>query len=101
MRRRKFWRSVGCKVARDIADSPGHWSYGTTSGVGQAVIETGCLRVTVTPCERCPCLRLFDQVRLYDLHGQSQQDVFIGPVSRLCLRRAVRRFTAQNVAAGL
>jgi hypothetical protein len=101
MGKRKFWRSVGCKVARDVADSPAHWSYGTTTGVGQTVIETGGLRVTITPCERCPCLRLFDQVRLYNLAGQSQHDVYVGVVSRLCLRRAVRRFAAQNVAVSL
>ena len=100
MAKRLRWRSVGCKVARNIKDYPRDWHYVGTMGIGQTAIENGLLRVTVAPCERRPCLTLLDQVRLYEIASDgSPQNVFVGPVSRLFLRRAVRRFSGQRVAA--
>ena len=96
---RRKARSLGCKFARTIRDNPRGWEHAATMGIGQTSITNGTVTIVVAPCERCPCLQLLDHVRLYEIGKNGQlQHTPIGPVSRLCLRRAVRKWQQQRLA---
>lgn len=89
----KNQRCLGCRIARELRKSlrsDDGWTVSAVTAPGMigAVLSRGTtVRIHLYPNDRCPCLRMFDVIRLI-VNGV---DVYLPPVSRLCLRKAARR----------
>jgi hypothetical protein len=78
---------VGCYIKQWMQERPEDWRVRpVVRFTGQSVVEAGTWRVVLTPCERCPCLRAMDHVRVY-VDGS---DLYLPLVVRLRVRTATR-----------
>ena len=94
---------LGCQIARSIKQEPNLWRMTETAGWNTTALQCDSkhLRILVTPYERCPCLRILDQLRITLFQGlefpEAAQDVYISILGRIKIRRAVREYMVDRV----
>ena len=89
---------VGCRIARSLRDEASCWKVKPCPIMsGQSWVECDSLAVTITPCEKCPCLRVMDHVRVY----KDGSDVCLPWLARIRVRNAVRVFLLENALKGV
>lgn len=97
---RSINKCLGCRAFKEIRkrlkDPAYEWTVSptpTVSPFGVQLVHDN-VRVIVFPNERCPCQRLFDQVRL----TVNNADFPLSPGKRLLLRKAARERTQYELS---
>lgn len=86
-------RLLGWRLARELwrsmRDDPSSWIEVCPIHPHAAQVSNDRFKITIYPCWPVPCCRICENLRLCNIKGG---DIYLGPIVRMRLRGAVRRW---------